>query len=207
MAQQIQELINKIKSEGIDQAEKKSKQIETEAQQEAVKIVEKAKKQAEAIVIKANEEAKQIKESTQTSLKQSSRDMILILKEEINRILLGILSKEIHDSLTSDQLGEIIISAVKSYFKESSAKGEAIVQLNSKDLDKFKKGFIKKLQDKLKQSIEFQSAEDIERGFVISFDEGKSSFDCTDESLVNCLSSYLSEELKSLLKESISSKK
>ena len=78
-------------------------------------------------------------------------------------------------------------------------------EVNKADADKLKNGLFKKLQDQLKKPIAFESTADVEKGFIISFDGGKSSFDFSDDSLAEFLSIYLNEEIASLLKKSISS--
>ena len=76
MAQQIQELINKIKQEGIEAAEQKSKELDLQAQAKAQKIIDEAKINAQKIVQDGKKEIEQMKITTQAALKQSSRDML-----------------------------------------------------------------------------------------------------------------------------------
>jgi hypothetical protein len=48
-----------------------------------------------------------------------------------------------------------------------------------------------------------RSADNIRAGFTISFDQGKSCFDFTDESLAEFLGQYLNEHVTKILKESL----
>ena len=76
--------------------------------------------------------------------------------------------------------------------------------MSQSDLKKLNGGFVKKLQDKLKdQSIEFRASEDITKGFTISFDSGKSSYDFSDESLAQYLTSFLNDQISALVKDSV----
>ena len=61
--------------------------------------------------------------------------------------------------------------------------------------------FIAKLKKELKQPIQFESDDDMETGFAISYDSGKSSFDFTDKSLAKYLSQYLNARVAELVKE------
>lgn len=205
MTQQIQELINKIKAEGVVQAEKKAKEIEAQAKMQAEKIVNDAKTQAEQLIVKAKQEQKKLEESTRTSLKQAARDMLLSLRKEIEVILTKIIKNETKQALTPDNLAGLINEVAKGFLKTENDVKDITVTVSQTDLKKLKEGFMAKLKEGIRQPIDLQSADDIEGGFTISFDSGKSSFDFTDESLVEYISSYLNAEVSSILKESISS--
>jgi len=205
MSQQVQELIDKIKSEGIQNAEEKGKEIEEQAKANAKKIVDDANSEAEQIILNAKEDIKRMKESTHMSLKQSARDMILSLRKEIEHVLQKIISESVNDSLTPENLTSILTSVIKESLNEKSDKSDVLVSVNAKDLDKLKNGSVAKLQKQVKQSIQFQAANDIGKGFTISFDKGKSSFDFSDQSLAEFLGAFLNEHVSSLVVESMSS--
>jgi len=197
MSQQVQELIDKIKSEGVQAADKKAKEIESEAQAVAQKIIDDAHVQSKRIIADAQTQAEKTKTSTEMALKQSARDMLLALRKEIESILQGVIAKEIKDSLSPEQLGGIL----KEVIKKSAASDAVEVTLSSSDLDKIKKGFAAKLQQEIKQPIAFKANDGITSGFTISFDEGKSCFDFSEASLTAYLSSYLNEQVALLLNE------
>lgn len=202
MSEQVQELINKIKQEGIEEAQKKAKEIEDQARAKANQIVENAKKEAQKITHDAQEETKKMRLAAEMAIKQSSRNTILSLRKEIENILKKIITRQVSETLTSEQLGVIIQELIKKSAGTES-KAEVQVNLNPKDLDKLKNGFFTKLQNEVKQPIQFQSAQDIAKGFTISFDGGKSRFDFTDISLAEYLSTYLNPQVAALVKESI----
>ena len=65
MSQQVQELIDKIKQDGIQQADQKAKEIEGQAQAKAQQIINEAENKAEQLIASAKEEIKKMEESTQ----------------------------------------------------------------------------------------------------------------------------------------------
>lgn len=205
MESQVQGLIDKIKTEGIQEAEQKAGEIEQQAQSRGQDIINKAKQRADELIVGARQESKKIREATQTVLLQASRDMLLNLRKEIETILERIVAGDIHKALTPEELSGIIEETVKGYLAQNSDVSDITVTLASRDLKKLKEGFIAKLKTKIKQPITFQSADDMGAGFTISFDNGKSCFDFTDKSLVEYLGGYLNAEVSSLLKKTISS--
>ncbi len=205
MAQQIQELINKIKSEGLDAAKTTAQEIESQAQQKAKDIVAQAESEAQLILAKAKEENQKNKESTRMALQQAARDMLLSLRKEIEYVLGRLVSVKVSESLSSDQLSDFIKVAIKAFVSKNSQTQDVKVSLSVKDLERIKKGFISKLKDEIKKPITLQSTEDIGKGFTMSFDEGKSCFDFTDESLVEYIEAFVNQDVSELLKEAVAS--
>jgi vacuolar-type H+-ATPase subunit E/Vma4 len=205
MSQQIQELINKIKSEGVEAAEHKGREIVDQARQQAQSIEAEARKKAEQSLAQAQEEVKRLQKSTHMALKQASRDTVLSLRKEIERMLAQIVKKELKDALDPEQMVKIVETAVKSAVDAGTVEGEVVIDLNEKDLAKLQGALLSRLQKQLKKGIRLQSSGDVAGGFTISFDDGRSSFDFSDESLANYLTAYLNAQTASLVKESVSS--
>jgi V/A-type H+-transporting ATPase subunit E len=199
MSQQVQELINKIKAEGLQAAQDKATQLERDAQKKAEGIIAEAQKKADQIVASARDEAKKLHESTQASLKQSSRDVLISVRKEIEALLKRILAKQVSDTLTAEHLTHVITDVVQKTV-EHHALGRGIqIALNPNDLKKLKDGALAKLQHKIKEGITFHAAQDISKGLTISFDGGKSSFDFSENSLADYLSTHLSPEIAALM--------
>ena len=120
MPEQIQELIDKIKSEGIQTAEERAQQIENDAQTKAAAIVKAAEENAEDVRNAAQEEVKRTQEATHKALQQASRDMLLSLRQKIEQTLHKIVAEEVNGALSADQLGGILSEVIK---KTVQAKG------------------------------------------------------------------------------------
>lgn len=205
MSQQLQELISKIKSEGVQAAQSEGKAIEAQARTRAQQIIDEAKKKADQIVAQAGEESKKLRESTEKALQQSSRDMLLNLRKEIETALKGLMAVSVKEALTPERLADIIESVIKNFISHKSSDVKVEVTVSHQDLKALQAGFIKKLQDHLKHPIKFHSAEDIGKGFTVSFDGGKSSFDFSDASLVEYLSASVNADVAAIMKKSVSS--
>ncbi len=201
MAQQIQELIDKIKSEGIQAASEKAQEIAVQAKLKAQEILDQAQKEAAQLILKTKDDCKKFEESTRIALKQSSRDTLLELRKEILQTLHAVISANIKTSLTPQALGSMIETTIKNFLQQKSSSIDIRIFLSPSDLENLKNGFIAKLQEELRKPITLQAREDVNAGFTISFDAGKSSFDFTDSSLAEYLSGYLNPEVASLLKE------
>lgn len=202
MTERIQELLDKIKNEGIEVAEAKARDIEARAQTRAGEIVALAQEEAARIVSGAKMESQKTKDVVEAALKQASRDMLLRLRKEITKTLEGIVLKDLRESLSPEVMVSLIQKIAAAYFNNAQA-GDIQVALSGEDLKKLENGFLAKLKGALKQPLVLRSADNIRAGFTISFDQGKSCFDFTDESLAEFLGQYLSEHVTKILKESL----
>lgn len=200
MAQQVQELIDKIKAEGIQAAEQKAKDIEAQARKKAQDILQEAERRAQELVRTATEDIKKKQEASRMALAQASRDTLLSLKKDIQKLLQKVVATQLADALTPPRLAEIIAQVSQKAIDEKLAAGGIEVALNAKDLAELREGFLAGFQKQLKQPVTFQPSEEIGKGFTVSFDQGKSSFDFSESALAEYLSAYLNEELAALLK-------
>jgi len=199
MADQIKELIEKINQEGVAAAKEKAGQIESQAKAQAEMILQKANSQARKIVEEAQEKVARMQESSEASLKQAGRDVMLVLKSQINKTLQDLIAAEVSASLNPEELAKIIEGLVKEYCSQGN-KG-VIVYLSAEDKKRLEGLFLRKLKDELKKGIELRSQEDIQAGFIISFDAGKSSFDFSNKALVDYIGLSLKAKVAEFFKD------
>ena len=197
MADQIKDLIEKIQAEGVQAAQDKANEIESEARQKADWIVQKASAQAKKIVDEAKDTAARLEASGQAALQQAGRDVILALKKEILEMLERLMASQAADALTPETLAAIISALVGAY--ASKGEGQAIVYLKEQDRQTLEAHFLNKLKDGVKKGIELRTQGDIRAGFVISFDQNKSQFDFTDREIAAYLGSFLKPSIAGLL--------
>jgi len=200
MSEKLKELLNKINEEGVQKAEENAKAIELEAKKDADKILKCAKGEAKRIIDDAKNKAAKTEKATELVLKQASRDLILSLKDEIRKVFHKIVSGETAKAMSCENMADILKDLIEAYLKEDGKASDIKVLLKKEDLERLKKSFIAKLKDRLKDGVEFRPSPNINAGFSISFDKGKSFFDFTDEGLKEALCAYLNPEVTRLLK-------
>lgn len=197
MSFEIKELIEKIKKEAILEAEKQKEEILNQAEKEAKRIIQEAELKSQEILNGAEIQAEKIKESLKHTLRQTERDFLITLKDQIEKLLLRIIQQEIKETLNSQALMNILEKIIlNAPFKE-----KIIVYLSEEDLIKLKETFLKELQERLKNEISFVIDPQIKAGFKISFDREKSYFDFSQESLAEYLFKRLHPQIKEFLKE------
>ena len=197
MAEEIKDLIAKIQQEGIKTAEESALKIRQEAEGLAQKIIADAKNQAKKILEEAAIQTKRLEDSTQASLKQSGRDLLISLRKEISSTLDKLIQANVRQALTLEELSSIISSLVKK--APLSLGAEIVIALNPQDKEKLEKEFLRQLIEETKKEIILKSSDSIDAGFTISFDSGKSNFDFTTQSLAEYIALNLRPELAKIL--------
>jgi len=203
MEQDLNALIEKIKKDGIEEAEKIKEEIKTKAYEEAKKIKEEAKKEAEKTLLLAKEELEKLKNNYNNLLKQITRDTLINLRNEINNMLKNIINLKISEVLSKDDLAKVILEIIKSNI--NSVKPITVI-LSQSDFLKIKDYFFSLLPDNLKDKIILKPSTDFKAGFKISYDSEKSYFDFTDSALAEYISNFLSPELNKILLSTLNEK-
>lgn len=199
MAQQVQELINKIKTEGVQAAQEQAQEMEAQAKRKAEEIVGQAQKRAQQMTAEAEAQIKKKEAAAQMALKQAARDTLISLRKEIENVLHGIAAAKVGEALTAERLSQIIREVSQKAVEGDLVQKTIEVVLNPQDFKVLGNGFLSELQRQLKKPIQLKSADDIGKGFTISFDEGKSRFDFTDVSLAEYLGARLNDQVAALL--------
>lgn len=195
MAEDIQGLIEKIKREGIQAAEVKAHDIEAQAKQNAAEIIKKARQEAEIILENAKEMSARTEKNTQALLTQAARDLILGFKKEINNILNKIIAAEIKPALSGEQIAELIFALIKDYAQ--AEKEGLVITLPKADRENLEHYLFSRLKEEVKKGITIKTNDDIQTGFQISYDAGKSYYDFTGQSLID----YIGAQIKPTLAE------
>lgn len=203
MAEDIKNLIEKIQQEGIQAAQDKAKEIETQAAKDAQRLLKEAKDQAERFINEANERISKMEEKQKTLLAQAGRDLLIVLRKEIDAVLNKLISLQVKNALTPDVLTKVITELVKNYSGQNAS--QIVVSLKKEDLELLENGFLHKLQEEVKKGVSLKAADDIYGGFVISYDGGKSQYDFSAQALAEYIGAYLKPKLAEILKDTVSS--
>ncbi|MDR2480588.1 MAG: V-type ATP synthase subunit E [Treponema sp.] len=197
---QVQELIDKIKKDGIESASEEAARLKREAEAEARHIVEAAQKEAEAIIAKGKQDAERSEKAGIAALEQASRNLVLAFKGEIQSLL---------DKLVSQQLGasygdDVLKAALPDMLKAWAARGEdsLAVLLPEAQLAKLQGFFTEKLTAELKKGVELKPGRNLAAGFRIANKDGSAYYDFSADSVAELLSAYLNPRLAEILKTS-----
>ena len=195
---QLQELIDKIKKDGIESASQEATRLKHEAEAEAKRIVEAAEKEAQAIINRGKQDAERSEKAGIAAIEQASRNLVLAFKGEIQ----GLLDKLVAESVSASYSADIIKGILPDLIKNWAIKNtdSLTVILNEADLKKIDDSFKSKLVSILKGGVELKTERNLTNGFRISEKDGSAFYDFSAEAVANLLSTYLNPKLAETLK-------
>ena len=197
---QVQELINKIKKDGIETASKEANRLKSEAETEARQIVEAAKKEAAEIIEKGKKDAARFEKAGTAAVAQASRNLVLAFKNEIQALLDSLVKSQLETSYSTDVLKAVLPELLKAWGIKSV--DSLAVLLPEASLAKLRGFFSEKLAAELKKGLELRSDRNLAGGFRIVKKDGSAYYDFSAEAVAEMLSAYLNPQLAEILKVS-----
>lgn len=197
---QLKELIDRIKSEGIETAEGQARSIVEEAEKKAKQIVADAEKEADALRRKAEEDAARSEQTARESIRQAGRDLIISLQKKLQQLFDAVIYTETAGSLQGNALQKTI-KELMDHWNEDVANLELLVA--EKELAKLEKGLRDSLSAKLSKGLELKPLANVEAGFHVSYKDGSAYYNFSAEGVADILSEFLNPKLAEILKEAV----
>lgn len=201
---QLQELIDKIKKDGIEASAEESARAKAAAKTEADRILEAAKKEADGIVAKAKAEAERFEKAGAAALEQAARNAVLSFRSEIEGLLSRIALRETVAAYDEGALKAVLPEILKTWSKTGS--DDVAVMVSADKLAALEAFFKEKLSTELKKGVELKGDRTVGAGFRIASADGAAYYDFSAEAVVELLSAYLNPRLAEILKGAVSEK-
>ena len=110
---QLQELIDKIKKDGVSAAETSAAEIIAKSEKEAEKIIADAKSQAETLINKAEEEIARKEKAGEDSIRQAARNLLITFRDGITAQLNALIKDECDKVYSSDLMAKLVPEVVE----------------------------------------------------------------------------------------------
>jgi V/A-type H+/Na+-transporting ATPase subunit E len=191
----LENLIEKIRKEGIEEAQNNADEIVKDAKAKAASIVEKAKKDAEKIVDDGKNKSEQFKVNAEADVKQAARNTELLLKEKIIHLFDGVFKKQVGESLDIEFLKSVITNIIETWAKDSGAE----IVVSKDDQKKLNAVLFDGLNAEVKEGVSLRVSQELTRGFRIGLKDDKVYYDFSDEAIAEVLKSLLNPSLKEIL--------
>jgi V/A-type H+-transporting ATPase subunit E len=197
MDAQLQEIIEKIKNEGVKNAEARQQEIIENANAKAQSIIEDAKKEAESIVSDAKQEAQKHEASGKAALQQAGRDLILTVRSEIEKLFDKVINEATGEALSGEKLADAIVAALSNW--DESKVGDLELLLPEDKQKEVEEGLKSRLAEAMEKGLEIKPVSSVQAGFRISTKDGSAYYDFSDEGIAEMLSAFVSPRLAELL--------
>ena len=191
MQVQLDSLIERIRQEGIQEADKRSQEIIKQAQDKGQTLIKQAEERAESIIKAADDKAARLKENSNKAVEQAVRDATLSLKQEIRNLFDAVLKKQIQHSLSDDFIKKLIVKIIEDWPKDKKRETGFEISLSQQDKQKLEGLILEQLKAELSAGASFKVSPDIDKGFYISRQGEDFYYDFSDQAILEILRQYL----------------
>ena len=194
MEQQIQDLINSIKKDGIDSATNESKRIIEEAEKKAETIIKDASAERDKLLADGRRQLEKEKESFSESLKMAARDLSLSFKKEVEGKIQALLDEKVKGAFDENLLKELLKTVIEAEFK-----GDVIVELPKEQKTAVAQSLAEELASSLGKGVELSFSSSLQGGFRVLAKDGRAYIDLSDDEVTKLLYPYLSSSVRDLI--------
>lgn len=195
----VQELLDKIKRDGVESAQADAAKILSDAEAKRSAIVAAAEKEARAIVDGAKADAQRTADAGRAALVQASRDLLLAFKGQIDEMLSVIVKSGVAAAFDADTVKKALPAILEAWAKDG--RDELSVLLPEGDLRSLEAYFKDKLGAALKKGVELKPLKDTKSGFRIVEKGGAAYYDFSATAVADMLGAYLNSRLASAVAE------
>ena len=199
----VQELLERIKREGVESAEAQAAAIVADAETRRSALIATAEKEGKAIIERAKADAARTGDAGKAALAQASRDLILAFRGEMEKLLASIVKREVDAAIDADTLKKALPAILEAWSKDG--RDELSVLLPEKELKSLEAYFRDKLNASLKKGVEFKPLKDTKSGFRLVEKGGALYYDFTAQAVAEMLGAYLNTRLAAIVASSIAS--
>ncbi|MFP4642964.1 MAG: V-type ATP synthase subunit E [Spirochaetales bacterium] len=199
MDAQLKELIETIKSEGVESAEARAQEIIDQAQSRAEDIVKAAQQEAETTRKQAQSDAEKARQSGEAALKQAARDLVLNVENRITTLFHRVIEREVAGQYKPETVAEAIAAVVKAWAEQGITDLE--VALPEKQMNAVEETLRSALGAELRKGVSLVPSSRVSSGFRVTEQNGNAYYDFTAEGVAEALSEHVSPKLASIIRE------
>ena len=201
---QLQELIDKIKKDGVASAEKSAAAIIAEAEKKAASIVAGAEAQAAEIIKNGTAETTRMEKASIDALRQAARNIILTFRDSIAAQLDSIISVQVSQAYSAEMLKTVIPETIKAWAAQTDADDISVL-LPAKDTEALQDYFVSVLKSELAKGLELKADKTLDAGFRIGSRDGAAYYDFSAESVAALFAAYLNPRTALIMKDAAAS--
>lgn len=190
----LDQLIAKLKTEAIDEAEKASQKILEKAKQEAQQIVQTAKEKKATLLAEAEQEAADILSKGEAALQQAGRDYSISVRNELLHSFQAVLETEIGREFTPDLLKTAIVKVIENIGSDVE------LSLSSE----FSQELADYIHDRLQSSdqlVTITKDNAVLHGFSVTKKDQGWSYSISPEEVANALQNHLNQNWINILQK------
>jgi V/A-type H+-transporting ATPase subunit E len=196
---QLQELVDKIKKDGVEAADAKAADIVAAAKASAEAILREARAEAESIVAKAKAEAARSEQASISAIGQAGRNLLIEFRDGLVSELSALVRSGTAKAYDADVLKKLVPETVRAWVTKGDSDDIAVI-LSPADAERLEAELKSALKDEIAKGLEIRGNKSVSGGFRIAMKDGSAYYDFSAEAVANLFSAYLSPRVSEILK-------
>jgi V/A-type H+-transporting ATPase subunit E len=192
---ELGKLIEKLKTEGVEEGRRIGREKVEAAEAQARTILEEARAQAAETLRQAEAQAGDFRVKGEAAVRQASRDVLLLLKNRILELFERALRTETASALSPELMRNLIVKVVEGW----AGGGATEIVLSESDRAAGEGMLRAGLAGILRDGLVLKTDPAVRHGFRIGLRDKDVYYDFSDESLAEALFSLLKPQLRALL--------
>ncbi len=198
---QVQELIDKIRQDGIESASDSARKIREEAQADAKKTVEAARKEAESLLEKAKADVVKMEASSREALEQASRNCLIALRSRLEAVFAAVTVRETGTAMSADLIAKVLPELLSKWSATNSEAPDLL--LPEAAMNDMEKALRAALSAELSKGLVIRPVKNLDAGFRLAAKEGGLWWDYSAEALGEVLAAYLNPRLAETVRSAV----
>lgn len=196
---QLQELVEKIRKDGVETAEAESAEIVKKAGERAEAILKSARAEADALVRSAKEESEKFERAAVSSVTQAARNLMISFRDGIEAELERIIRRDTKAAYDANTLKVLVPETVKAWIAKSGVNDIAVL-LSGPDAAKLEASLTETLRTEISKGLVIRADRNLDAGFRIAAKDGSAYYDFSADSVADLFSAYLNPRVAEILK-------
>ncbi len=189
----VEQLIDRIKAEGVETAKAESSRIVQEAEEAARHKLREAEHHAESIRADARADADRFQASAEAAVRQAARDLLLQVEDQLRRMLDAVTREQLDQALVGETLAKAVITLLQNWTPDGS---DSIAVLVPEDqLPAVEKAVRAALSAKLRDGVSIQPVSGISAGFQVREKDGSAYYDFSTAGIAEIMGAFLNARL------------
>jgi len=202
MAEELQNLLDRIQKDGVERAEARAAKIVAEAEQAAARLREEAEAEAEALREQGAQDAEAFLQRARKSLEQAARDVVLSVGDAVTATMQELVRSDVAAALSPQALQEILVKAVESYFGSDTAAGLDIL-LGEDDCAALTASFRARLGRAIAGGIELTPVRSVVSGFRVAVRGENVEHDFTAEAIAESMAQLVRPQIAEIVRKAM----
>ena len=195
MDSKIQELTDKLLSEGVEKGKLEAEKIIASAKDESAAIIADAKKKADEIIAAAKKESESLNENTKSELKMYSAQALSALKTEVANVLTNNAVSEVVKQSVADKdfMNKFLLKLAEKWGAQED------IVITAEDAEGLKAVFAKQAKSLLDKSVKIEGVHGQKALFTIEPADGSYKVNFGEEEFEDYFKSFLRPQLVDML--------